>query len=77
MHNTYVTLSCLHFKNGLVILQDIITIQDICKAHLKNESLEMTTILVRLDIEKTIIPKCHKGRNKCNIKCVKLKWQHY
>ncbi len=57
MHNTYVTLSCLHFLNELVILQDIITIQDICKAHFKNESLEMTTISVRLDIEKTIIPK--------------------
>jgi hypothetical protein len=52
MHNTYVTLSCLHLKNRLVILQDIITIQDTCKAHFKNESLEMTTIFVRLDIEK-------------------------
>jgi hypothetical protein len=70
----YVTLSCLHFKNGLVILQDIITIQDIHKAHFKNGSLEMTTIFVILDIEKNIIPKCHRGRNKCNIKCVKLKW---
>jgi hypothetical protein len=77
MHNIYVTLSCLDFKNGLVILQDIITIQDIRKVHFKNKSLEMTTIFVILDIEKTVIPKCHKGRSKCNIKRVKLKWQHY
>ncbi len=34
MHNIYITLSCLHSIDGLIILRDI-TIQDISKIELK------------------------------------------
>jgi hypothetical protein len=37
-----------------------ITIQDIHKVNFFKWSLKMTISIVRLYIEKTIIPKCHK-----------------
>jgi hypothetical protein len=56
-----------------MILRNI-TIQDICKANFKNRSLEIKTILVvRSNIEKTIISKCRKEKKQMQCEMCKTK----
>jgi hypothetical protein len=55
MHNMYVTLSCLCSFDGLIILQNI-TIQNIHKVNFKKGSLEMTTPILRSNINQINIP---------------------
>jgi hypothetical protein len=51
MQNIYVTSSHLHSIGGFIFLQDI-TIQDIHKANLKKELLEMVTTISKHNINK-------------------------
>jgi len=55
MHNMYVTLSCLCSFDGLIILQNI-TIQNIHKVNFKKGSLEMTTPVLKSNINQINIP---------------------
>jgi hypothetical protein len=59
MHNMYVTFSCLHFLDGLIILRDI-TIKDIRKVNfkinLKKGSLEMTKPILKSNISQINTP---------------------